>query len=152
MALKLRKGISTRGRRRRVLDVPRSRRDHPRDIEPADTMAKIIYKICEVALWRQAERASVFRGASVDIRDGFIHFSSASQVRATAAKHFLGVDDLMLMAIDADALGDALKWEVSRGGELFPHLYGELPLGAVLWVKPLPLGIDRQHVFPELPA
>jgi uncharacterized protein (DUF952 family) len=115
-------------------------------------MAKIIYKICEAVLWRQAERAGVFRGASGDIRDGFIHFSSASQVRATAAKHFLGVGDLVLIAIDADALGDALKWEVSRGGELFPHLYGELPLGAVLWVKPLPLGLDRQHVFPELSA
>jgi uncharacterized protein (DUF952 family) len=112
-------------------------------------MAKIIYKICEAALWRQAERAGVFRGASIDVHDGFIHFSSASQVRATAAKHFLGVDDLVLIAIEADALGDALKWEVSRGGELFPHLYGELPLGAVLWVKPLPLGADRQHVFPE---
>lgn len=115
-------------------------------------MVKMIYKICEAVLWRQAERAGVFRGASVDIPDGFIHFSSASQVRATAAKHFLGVGDLVLIAIDADALGDALKWEVSRGGELFPHLYGELPLGAVLWVKPLPLGLDRQHVFPELSA
>ena len=94
----------------------------------------------------------MFRGASFDTRDGFIHFSSAGQVRATAAKHFLGVGDLVLIAIDADALGDALKWEVSRGGEPFPHLYGELPLGAVLWVKPLPLGLDRQHVFPELSA
>jgi uncharacterized protein (DUF952 family) len=115
-------------------------------------MAKIIYKICEAELWRQAERAGVFRGASVDIRDGFIHFSSASQVRATAAKHFLGVGDLVLIAIDADALCHALKWEVSRGGELFPHLYGELPLSAMLWIKPLPLGLDRQHVFPELSA
>jgi uncharacterized protein (DUF952 family) len=115
-------------------------------------MAKIIYKICEAALWRKAERAGVFRGASVDIHDGFIHFSSASQACATAAKYFLGVDDLVLIAIDADALGDALKWEVSRGGELFPHLYAELPLAAVRWVKPLPLGVDRQHVFPELPA
>jgi len=117
-----------------------------------ETMAKIIYKICEAELWRQAERAGVFRGASADIRHGFIHFSSASQVRATAAKYFLGVDDLMLIAINADALGNALKWEASRGGELFPHLYAELPLGAVLWVKPLPLGINREHVFPELPA
>jgi uncharacterized protein (DUF952 family) len=115
-------------------------------------VTKIIYKICEAELWRQTERAGVFRGGSADIRDGFIHFSCASQVRATAAKHFLGVADLVLIAIDADALGNALKWEASRGGELFPHLYGELPLNAVLWVKPLPLGLDRQHVFPELPA
>jgi uncharacterized protein (DUF952 family) len=112
----------------------------------------IIYKICEAALWREAERAGEFRGAPVDMRDGFIHFSVANQVRATAAKHFAGVDDLVLIAIDADALGDALKWEVSRGGELFPHLYGDLPLGTVRWVKPLPLGIDQQHVFPELSA
>jgi uncharacterized protein (DUF952 family) len=118
----------------------------------ADTVPTIIYKICEAALWRQAERAGEFRGAPVDMRDGFIHFSAANQVRATAAKHFAGVDDLVLIAIDADALGDALKWEVSRAGELFPHLYGDLPLGAVRWVKPLPLGIDQQHVFPELSA
>jgi uncharacterized protein (DUF952 family) len=125
---------------------------HVRVAMTTEIMTKIIYKICEAELWRQAERAGVFRGASADMRDGFIHFSSASQVRATAAKHFLGVGDLVLIAIDADALGNALKWEASRGGELFPHLYAELPLGAVLWVKPLPLGIDREHVFPELPA
>jgi len=83
-------------------------------------------------------------------RDGFIHFSSATQVRDTATRYFAEAEDLMLIAVDADALGDALKWEVSRGGDLFPHLYGELPLAAVLWVRPLPLGIDQQHVFPEL--
>jgi uncharacterized protein (DUF952 family) len=109
-----------------------------------------IYKICKNALWRETERASVFRGAAVDARDGFIHFSSATQVRETAAKYFAEAEDLMLIAVDADALDDALKWEVSRGGDLFPHLYGELPLAAVLWVKPLPLGIDQRHVFPEL--
>jgi uncharacterized protein (DUF952 family) len=109
-----------------------------------------IYKICETVLWRQAERAGVFRGAPVDARDGFIHFSSATQVRATAAEHFVGLDDLLLIAVDAGALGDALKWEPSRGGDLFPHLYGELPLAAVLWVKPLPLGGDQRHIFPEL--
>jgi uncharacterized protein (DUF952 family) len=84
------------------------------------------------------------------VRDGFIHFSTAAQVRETAAKHFAGTEDLMLIAVDADALGDGLKWEVSRGGDLFPHLYGELSLAAVRWVKPLPLGIDQRHVFPEL--
>jgi uncharacterized protein (DUF952 family) len=109
-----------------------------------------IYKICENALWREAEEAGLFRGAPVDARDGFIHFSTAAQVRETAARHFAGAADLMLVAVDAAALGDALKWEVSRGGDLFPHLYGTLPLTAVLWAKPLPLGRNRQHVFPEL--
>src|SRR5262249_16399139 len=71
-------------------------------------------------------------------------------VRETAAKYFAGAEDLMLIAVDADALGDALKWELSRDGDLFPHLYGELPLAAVLWARPLPLGIDQRHVFPEL--
>ena len=77
-------------------------------------------------------------------------FSSATQLRATAAKHFAGVRNLLLIAVDADVLGAALKWEVSRDGDVFPHLYGSLPLTAVLWVEPLPLGIDRRHVFPEL--
>jgi uncharacterized protein (DUF952 family) len=109
-----------------------------------------IYKICEDALWREAQRAGMFRGALVDARDGFIHFSTAAQVRETAARHFDGAEGLMLIAVDADALAGALKWEVSRGGDLFPHLYGALPLAAVLWAKPLPLGADRRHVFPEL--
>jgi uncharacterized protein (DUF952 family) len=111
-----------------------------------------IYKICENALWREAERAGLFRGAPVDARDGFIHFSTAAQVRETAARHFAGAADLMLIAVEAAALGGALRWEVSRGGDLFPHLYGPLPLAAVLWAKPLPLGGDRRHVFPELAA
>ena len=109
-----------------------------------------IYKICAEALWRDAEQEGVFRGAPVDARHGFIHFSSATQVRTTAAEYFAGLENLLLIAVDADALGDALKWEVSRGGELFPHLYGDLPLAAVRSVKPLPLGTDRRHVFPEL--
>ena len=113
-------------------------------------MAKTIYKICDSALWRAAERAGAFAGAEVDARDGFIHFSSAGQVAETAARHFAGIADLILVAVDADALGGALKWEISRGGDLFPHLYGVLPLSAVLWAKPLPLGADRRHVFPEL--
>jgi uncharacterized protein (DUF952 family) len=86
------------------------------------------------------------------VRDGFIHFSTAAQVRDTAAKYFAGTGDLMLIAVDADALGGALKWEVSRGGDLFPHLYGALPLTAVIWAKPLATGADRRHVFPELMA
>ena len=109
-----------------------------------------IYKICETSLWRAAELAGVFRGAAIDERDGFIHFSTAAQVRETADKHFAGAADLMLVAVDADALAGALRWEVSRGGDLFPHLYGVLPLAAVQWAKPLRLDAGGRHVFPEL--
>jgi uncharacterized protein (DUF952 family) len=112
-------------------------------------MTRIIYKICDRAGWEEAGRCGVFRGAPVDARDGFIHFSTAAQVRETAAIYFAGEPDLMLIAVDGEALGDALKWEVSRGGAHFPHLYGVLPLTAVLWAKPLALGGDGRHVFPE---
>jgi uncharacterized protein (DUF952 family) len=108
-----------------------------------------IYKICPASLWQEARRAGLFRGAPVDERDGFIHFSTAAQVAETAMKHFAGAADLVLVAVDAGALDAALKWEPSRGGELFPHLYGALPLAAVLWAVPLPLGADGRHVFPS---
>lgn len=111
-----------------------------------------IYKIAPRALWQAAEKAGVFTGAPVDLADGFIHFSTAAQVRETAAKHFAGQDDLLLVAIEAERLGDALKYEISRGGDLFPHLYGDLPLSAVRWVKPLPLRADGAHQFPEMDA
>jgi uncharacterized protein (DUF952 family) len=115
-------------------------------------MSTIIYKICERALWEEGKRSGVFPGAGIDVRDGFIHLSTAAQVHDTAAKHFAGAADLMLIAVDADALDGALKWETSRGGDLFPHLYGALPLTAVIWAKPLPMGANRRHVFPELMA
>jgi uncharacterized protein (DUF952 family) len=108
-----------------------------------------IYKICPASLWREAESAGVFRGSELDRRDGFIHFSTASQAVETAAKHFSGQRDLVLVSVDAAKLGDQLKWEPSRGGALFPHLYGELSLDVVRWVEELPLGRDG-HVFPEL--
>jgi len=111
---------------------------------------KTIYKICGAAAWQAAEHAGEFAGAPVDHADGYIHFSAADQVAETAAKHFAGQRDLVLFAVDADALGPALKWEPSRGGALFPHLYGKLPLTAVRWTKPLPLGPDGRHVFPKL--
>lgn len=107
----------------------------------------IIYKIVSAAEWRAAEAAGVFTGAAVDHADGFVHFSTAEQVRETAAKHFAGMDDLLLVAVDAARLGDALKWEVSRGGALFPHLYAPLALDAVSRVAPLPLGADCAHEF-----
>ncbi|TRC94256.1 DUF952 domain-containing protein [Mesorhizobium sp. WSM4303] len=113
-------------------------------------MSQIIYKIAPAALWREAEKNGRFTGAPIDIADGFIHFSTADQARETAAKHFVGQTDLLLVAIDGARLGEALKYEVSRGGALFPHLYGVLDMSAVLWVKPLPLGADGVHQFPEM--
>jgi uncharacterized protein (DUF952 family) len=107
-----------------------------------------IYKICPVQLWRAAERAGVFRGSEVDRRDGFIHFSNAAQVVETAEKHFAGQSGLLLLRIDSAKLGDRLKWEPSRGGALFPHLYGDLDLTAVMLVEPLPLGPNGRHIFP----
>ena len=111
---------------------------------------KTIYKICDAAAWRAAERAGEFLGAPVDLADGFIHFSTVDQVAETAEKHFAGRRDLVLVAVDADALGPALKCEPSRGGALFPHLHGKLPLSAVRWTRPLPLGPDGQHLFAAL--
>lgn len=113
-------------------------------------MSQLIYKIVPKSLWREAEASGVFDGAPVDIADGFIHFSTASQARETAAKHFAGQDNLLVAAIDASKLGAALRYEPSRGGALFPHLYGSLSLDNVVWVKPLPLGPDGLHLFPQL--
>lgn len=115
-------------------------------------MSQIIYKIAPEALWREAESIGRFTGAPIDVADGFIHFSTASQVRETAARHFAGQADLLLIAIDGARLGDALKYEVSRGGALFPHLYAPLDLDAVLWVRPMPLGEDGAHRFPAMEA
>jgi uncharacterized protein (DUF952 family) len=109
----------------------------------------LIYKICPEPLWAEARCRGTFSGAAVDLNDGFIHFSTAGQVRETAAKHFAGQDGLLLIAVDPEALGPELRCEPSRGGDLFPHLYGSLPLTAVRWVKPLPVGPDGGHVFPE---
>lgn len=108
----------------------------------------VIYKIASEASWREAIERGSFTGSPVDLRDGFIHFSTAAQVRATAAKHFAGVANLVLVAVATAGLD--LRWERSRGGDLFPHLYDALPLTTVEWVKPLPLGADGSHVFPPL--
>ena len=109
-----------------------------------------IYKICPASAWREAERQGAYRGSADDLRDGFIHFSTAAQVPGTAAKHFAGQSGLFLIAVDADALGDRLKWEPSRGGDLFPHLYGELDPGTVLKVMDMPLRSSGEHAIPEL--
>ena len=111
---------------------------------------RLIYKICPASAWREAERQGVFRGSADDIRDGFIHFSTAAQVAETARKHFFGQTGLFLVAVDADALGDALRWERSRNDELFPHLYGELALGAVIEVFDMTVRSDGTHNIPEL--
>jgi len=92
----------------------------------------------------------VFRGSAVDISDGFIHFSTAAQVAETARKHFFGQTGLFLIAVNADALGSALRWERSRNDELFPHLYGELDLGAVTGILNMHARSDGYHDIPEL--
>jgi len=111
-----------------------------------------IYKICEQKAWLAAEHHGEFRGSEADARDGFIHFSTAAQLAGTAAKHFAGAADLLLVAVDADALGQELRWEGSRGGDLFPHLYAVLPLQAVRWTRPLADEVNGQRALPELPS
>ncbi len=110
----------------------------------------LIYKIVAAALWRKAQDRGRFDGAPIDIADGYIHFSTAEQARATAAKYFKGQDDLLLIAVDAKRLGEALLFEPSRGGALFPHLYSALPLDAVVFAKRLPLRPDGGHDFAGL--
>ncbi len=115
-------------------------------------MSQPIYKICPRALWREAEKAGRFDGAPIDRADGYIHFSTGTQVRETAARHFSGESGLLLITVDAEALGEQLRWEPSRGGALFPHLYGSLPMSAVRHVAPLPMSPDGGHNFPaEIP-
>ncbi len=111
---------------------------------------RIIYKICPASAWREAERQGVYRGSADDHRDGYIHFSTASQLPETARKHYFGQTGLFLVAVDADALGEELRWEPSRNDELFPHLYGELDLGAVRRVLTLHARADGSHDIPEL--
>ncbi|GGH32713.1 Uncharacterized conserved protein, DUF952 family [Cribrihabitans marinus] len=107
----------------------------------------LIYKIFRAQEWAELQAAGQSAGAPVDLADGFVHFSTAAQAPETAAKHFAGEDGLVLLACDADAMGDALRWEVSRGGAEFPHLYRVLRIGDVIWHRPLPLR-DGVHVFP----
>tara|TARA_R110002072_G_scaffold136285_2_gene278621 strand:- start:59387 stop:59725 length:339 start_codon:yes stop_codon:yes gene_type:complete len=108
----------------------------------------LVYKIFRDSEWQALRDKGSSNGAAIDLTDGYMHLSTGEQSAETAAKHFAGQADLMLLAIDADAMGSALKWEPSRGGALFPHLYRALQLGEVLWAKPLPL-VDGSHVFPD---
>jgi uncharacterized protein (DUF952 family) len=108
-----------------------------------------VYKIVSADLWQAAEDSGVFTGAGIDLSDGFIHLSTGAQARRTAQLYFTGHGNLVLVAVDGARLGEALKYEPSRDGDLFPHLYGPLPLAAVLSVRPLPVGGDGNHIFPE---
>ena len=110
---------------------------------------ELIFHMAREAEWASAQSTGNYQGADEDRVDGFIHFSTATQVRESAAKHRAGEAGLILIACDPNALGAELKWEVARGGDLFPHLYGNIPMNAVVWARPLPLDADGQHVFPE---
>lgn len=113
---------------------------------------RIIYHMCRAEEWERASSSGSYPGSSQDVEDGFIHFSTAAQVIESAAKHRAGQSGLVLLTVDADRLGEDLWWEPARGGQLFPHLYGALPVDAVLRVDPLPLGPDGRHLFPPLGA
>jgi uncharacterized protein (DUF952 family) len=108
----------------------------------------LILKIFRRPEWDAFRAAGETLGAPIDLADGFIHFSTAAQVAETAARHFATESDLVLVAFDPDRLGPALRWEPSRGGALFPHLYRSLTLQNVVWDKSLPLGATG-HIFPE---
>ena len=109
-----------------------------------------IYKICDASLWNTAVEAGEFKGAEIDLIDGYIHFSTAEQMRETAAKHFIGREGLVIVAVDADALGEEIKWEPSRGGALFPHLYRVLRMEDVAWSCELDLTDEGTPIIPPL--
>ena len=115
----------------------------------ARIMVKLIYKILADAAYDAAKSEGRLVGTADDLRDGFIHLSAGHQVAGTLAKHFSGQEDLLLLTVDAESLGSALKWEESRGGDLFPHLYGPLRLDAVVAAEPLALDDNNRHILPE---
>ena len=110
----------------------------------------LIYHMCRRREWQNAERVGAYHGSSQDAAGGFIHFSTASQLAQSAAKHRAGQSDLVLVAVAPAALGETLRWEAARNGALFPHLYGTLALDAVRWVRDLPLAADGRHRIPPL--
>ncbi len=112
-------------------------------------MKTLIYHMCKREEWQAAASSGAYSGSSQDRADGFLHFSTAGQIVESAAKHRAGQDGLLLLTVDAEVLGEALKWEDSRGGAQFPHLYGDLPVSAAARVDELPLGPDGKHIFPD---
>jgi len=112
-------------------------------------MAEPVYKVLTEAAFEQAKQEGRFAGSADDLRDGFIHLSALHQLPGTLATHFKQQRGLVLVAVDPGRLGEDLKWEPSRGGALFPHLYAPLDLAAMLWAEALPLGDDGRHVLPE---
>ena len=113
---------------------------------------EVIYKILDRSSWREACCTGTYLGSPIDQRDGFIHFSAPNQLVETARKHFFGQTDLLLVAVSPAQLGGALRWEKSRGGDLFPHLYGPLSTSAALWTRELEQGPDQMPIFPvEIP-
>ena len=113
-------------------------------------MSKVIYHMCPAEAWEAAVAAGSYQGTQDDRRDGFIHFSTAAQLRESARRHRAGQSGLVLVAVEAARLGERLRWEPSRGGALFPHLYAPLPLDAVRWVADVGLDPTGSHVFPDL--
>jgi uncharacterized protein (DUF952 family) len=111
-------------------------------------MTRMIYHMCPAETWDAAVRAGEYRGTADDLRDGFIHFSTAEQIAESARRHRAGQAGLVLIAVESAQLGERLKWEPSRGGALFPHLYGALDPAEVARLQPLPLGPDGEHIFP----
>jgi uncharacterized protein (DUF952 family) len=111
----------------------------------------MIFHMCRQTEWTASLATGRYPGSSQDQADGFIHFSTRAQIVDSAAKHRSGQADLVLIGVDPARLGPALRWEESRGGMAFPHLYGMLETALVDWVRDLPLGADGRHVFPELP-
>lgn len=120
--------------------------------ESSSPSSVYVYKICGAEEWDAAVANGTFTGSPVDVADGFIHFSTSEQVVETAARHFSGRENLVLVAVDPGRIGTDLVWEPSRGGDLFPHLYAPLPSTAAVWVTPLPVGADGSHNFPALPG
>ena len=113
----------------------------------ARTTTEFVYKVCDIGLWQDAEKAGVFTGAEIDVSDGYIHFSTASQLQDTLARHFAGRGGLVLLTVDCDQLD--IVWEAARGGALFPHLYDDLPLDCVVACHPLQLSVSGNHVVTE---
>ncbi|MEL6947484.1 MAG: DUF952 domain-containing protein [Pseudomonadota bacterium] len=109
-----------------------------------------VYKIMARTDWDMAQKSGFYAGAPIDIEDGFIHFSTAEQAQETAEKHFFGQTDLMLVAVDASHYGADMKWEASRGGALFPHLYGAFDMASVTWARAMITGDDGVPMLPAL--